>query len=167
MNNARSILIFAVVGVLGACGKGGDRSQGKAALAANGAPASCASYHAGQNGVVRTFCDGPAVVKFTINGASHTLKGGTCESAPVFNLNVGVVAGADSPKPQPDYFGLAKLSSGALGDSDVVTARVGGQSYMFQHKSGQAGPKGGHIVAEGIAIGQGGAPAKLEADFTC
>jgi hypothetical protein len=164
MRVLRPVLIVVAIGGLTACGQGA--SQDKTASAAPVPAGACASYHAGQDGVVRTFCDGPAVVKLTINGASHTLRGGTCETAPVFNLNVGVVAGSNL-KPQPDYFGLAKLGSGPVGDGDVLTARVGGQSYMFQHKSGEAGPKGGHLTAEGIAIGKAGAPARLVADFTC
>lgn len=167
MSRWKLALVMTACGLAAACGKGGEAAShgGKAASASAGG---CGAYHAGSGGVIRTFCDGPAKVTFTLAGQTHTMTGGTCEAAPVFNLNVGVVTNSDAPKPEPDYFGVTKLGPGdTLGQGDVIAVRVGGKSYLFGDKSGPAGMKGGHITAEGREVGGDKAPVKLEADYSC
>jgi hypothetical protein len=127
------------------------------------APAACTAYPAGAPGVVRSFCNGPAVVKLTVDGVDHLLKGGSCStSGGVFNLNLGVVAGRELAGPKPDYVGLnAKVASGPFTDG-VLVVHIAGKAYTITHNSGQVGPVGGDFSG----VGRRGHP-KVSASFTC
>ncbi len=127
------------------------------------APAACAAYPAGSPGVIHAFCNGPATVKLTVDGADHMLKGGSCSiSGGVFSLNLGVVAGRDLAGPKPDYIGLnAKVASGPFTDGTLVV-HIGGKAYAIPHNTGQIGPAGGDFSG----AGRRGRP-KVSATFTC
>ncbi|QUD88621.1 hypothetical protein [Phenylobacterium montanum] len=126
-------------------------------------PAACAAYPAGSPGVVRTFCSGPAVVKLTINGAEHVLKGGSCEtSGNIFSLNLGVVAGPGLAGPAPDYVGLTVNAPPGPFNDAALSVHYGGKAYLLPHNTGQATPAGGEfsgVTRKGHA--------KVSAVFTC
>ncbi len=51
---------------------------------------SCSAYRAGKNGVIRTFCSGPATATVITAGGSTLIKGGTCgKSGSYFTVNAG------------------------------------------------------------------------------
>lgn len=126
-------------------------------------PAACAAYPMGSPGVVRTFCSGPAVVKLTINGAEHLLKGGSCASTgAIFSLNLGVVSGPGLAGPPPDYIGLTVSAPPGPFNDGALTVHYGGKAYLLPHNSGQAAPTGGEF--SGVARK---GHAKVSASFTC
>jgi hypothetical protein len=124
-------------------------------------PGSCASYPAGAPGVIRTFCDGTAVVKVQVAGVDHTLSGGTCSTSPVFSLNLGVVSNDQLGGPKPDYVGLTVLAPPAAGAAAgsfanaVLAVTVGGKTYSVTRNTGTAGPAGGTFTGtarKGVAV---------------
>ncbi len=103
-------------------------SGGGGAAAATG----CAAWTPGKDGVVRTFCDGPATAIVTIDGKSTTVKGGSCEmSGGMFSFNLGVVVSTGFPagKTKPDYVGLMLMSASAT--EGEVTMTLNGQSELM------------------------------------
>lgn len=126
-------------------------------------PAACAAYPAGSPGVVRLFCNGPAVVKLTIDGVDHVLKGGSCETSPAgFSLNLGVVSGPGLAGPKPDYVGLTVTGPAGPFTDAVISLRLGGKVYALPHNSGQVGPTGGAFSG----VSRHG-KSKVSASFTC
>jgi hypothetical protein len=106
-------------------------------------PGSCGSYPAGTPGVIRTFCDGTAVVKVNIAGVDSVLKGGTCEMAgPVFSLNLGVVSDNQLGGPKPDYVGISTPAAGPF-TNGVLVVTLGGKAYTLLRNSGTAAMTGG------------------------
>jgi hypothetical protein len=101
---------------------------------------SCDGYTAGENDVIRTFCDGSAKVELTVGGDDYTLSGGDCEtSGGYFAVNIGVVTGADFTGAKPDYFGSnMPEANGDFGDSDqaFATFAVDGQEYSVPKTTG-------------------------------
>ncbi|MDR3510812.1 MAG: hypothetical protein P4L73_04215 [Caulobacteraceae bacterium] len=126
-------------------------------------PAACGKYPAGAPGVIRTFCDGPAVVKVTVAGVQHTLTGGVCSTeGGIFALNLGVVAGPDLAGPKPDYVGLsAPITSGHFTNA-TLAVNVDGKGYALTENSGDLTPAGGAFT--GKAFGGGEA---VTGSFTC
>ena len=106
----------------------------------------CSAYKAGKNGVIRTFCSGPATATVTTAGATTVIKGGTCgKSGSYFTVNIGVVVGSSYKKAKPNYFGLdvpptatsftnAILSYAVGGTGGYATSNTG--TVASNHKSG-------------------------------
>ncbi len=126
-------------------------------------PAACAAYPPGSPGVVRSFCSGPAVVKLTINGKDHILKGGTCSTdGGRFTLNLGIVAGPGLAGPKPDYVGLtANVGSGPFTDA-ALNVHYAGKAYALTHNTGQVAPSGGNFTGTGRR-----GRSKVSGTFTC
>ena len=126
-------------------------------------PAACAAYPPGSPGVVRKFCDGPAVVRLTIDGAEHVLKGGTCSAnGGGFSLNLGIVAGPGLAGPKPDYVSLTAATTAGPFTDAALTVRYAGKAYVLPHNSGQIGPAGGDFSG----VSRKGRH-KVSAAFTC
>jgi hypothetical protein len=101
---------------------------------------------AGGKGVIRTFCDGKAVITLTTGTATSTIKGGTCGvSGGYFTVNSGVVIDSSFKGSKPSYFGLdappkattftnAVLSYVVNGVGGAVTQNSG--TVAANHKSG-------------------------------
>jgi hypothetical protein len=126
-------------------------------------PADCHKYPQGAAGVIRTFCDGPAVVTLTIAGAPRTLTGGTCSNAGgIFSLNLGVVSGPDLAGAKPDYFGITvPVASGAFSNA-VMGLDLDGKAYALAENSGEVTATGGRFTAKAV----GGGPDVVGV-FTC
>lgn len=126
-------------------------------------PATCGQYPAGAPGVIRTYCDGPAVVKLTINGASRTLTGGSCSTdGGVFALNLGVVAGPDLAGPKPDYVGLSVPATTGHFTNATLALNVDGKPYALTENSGDVTPAGGAFTGKSFDGGQ-----TISGSFTC
>jgi hypothetical protein len=124
--------------------------------------ADCAKYPQGAEGVIRTFCDGSAVVKITVAGVPHTLSGGSCSTTGgMFSLNLGVVAGPDLAGPKPDYFGLTVQGAGGSFTNAVMAVNVDGKGYAVTENSGSVSPTGGSFTGKAVG-GQ-----DVSGSFTC
>jgi hypothetical protein len=107
---------------------------------------SCSAYKAGNNGVIRTFCSGPATATVTTAGTTTVIKGGSCgKSGNYFTVNVGVVVGPNYKGTKPNYFGLdvpptatsftnAILSYDVHGAGGYATSNSG--NVASNHKNG-------------------------------
>ena len=160
--------VLAGVLALSGCGRGRTPSASSVDSHAPGtttasAAGSCNSYVAGTPGVVRTFCDGPAVVKVSVDGKDHALTGGTCQTqAGMFVLNLGVVANGALGGPKPDYVGMTvPVTSGHFDKAVAISVTVDGKNYVLTTSSGDVGPNGGAF--EGMTLGGG----KVVGSFTC
>ena len=126
--------------------------------------ADCSKYPQGAPGVIRTFCDGTAVVKLTVAGVDHTLTGGSCQpTAATFALNLGVVAGPDLAGPKPDYVGLTAPVANGPFSNGVLAVDIDGKGYAIVPNSGSVSPTGGSFT--GKAMGAGG--PDISGTFTC
>jgi hypothetical protein len=115
------------------------------------APADCAKYPQGSPGVIRTFCDGPAVVTLTIAGVPHTLNGGSCETTgSAFALNLGVVAGPELAGPKPDYVGLSTQTTTGAFTNAVLAVNVDGKGYALTQNSGAVSATGGSFAGKAL-----------------
>ena len=172
MPSLRPLTVMAVGALLiGVAGCHPPKPKGSATSAESHAPgttmastpAACTAYPAGSPGVLHSYCDGSAVVKLTIDGTDHLLKGGTCSAAGgQFTLNLGVVAGPGLAGPKPDYVGLTtQVAAGPFSDA-VIKVNFGGKGYTLQHNTGQIIPNGGDFNG----TGRHGRP-KISATFTC
>ena len=127
------------------------------------APGSCASYAPGTPGVIRTFCNGTAVVKLNVGGTDYVLRGGSCgPDMGMFSVNLGVVAGPDLGGPKPDYFGLTIPQTAGPFTNGVLAVNVGGKGYAFNQNSGTLTGTSGTF--EGTALGDG---TKISGSFSC
>jgi hypothetical protein len=125
-------------------------------------PADCSKYPEGAPGVVRTFCDGPAVVTVAIAGVQHVLRGGTCSMAGgAFSLNLGVVAGSGLAGPRPDYVGLTTSQPSGAFTNAVLAIDIGGTSYLVPQNTGAVAATGGTFAGK-TAAGQ-----DVTGTFTC
>ncbi|MDR3509375.1 MAG: hypothetical protein P4L64_15895 [Caulobacteraceae bacterium] len=165
---ALTLVLCAAGGLVAGCGPKTKPSAVSAESHAPGTtlastPAACAAYPVGAAGVVRTFCDGTAKVKLTVNGVDHLLTGGACSTTGgVFSLNLGVVAGPGLAGPKPDYVGLTtQVAAGPFTDA-VLTVNIGGKGYVLTQNSGEVSPTGGTF--QGVARHKG---PKISATFTC
>jgi hypothetical protein len=120
-------------------GDGTDGEKPKDEAEANEA-ASCDGYTAGEDDVIRTFCDGSAKVELTVGGNDYTLTGGECATqGGYFAVNIGVVTGPDFTGSKPDYFGSnMPEADGDFGDGDqaFATFAVDGQEYSVPNTTG-------------------------------
>jgi hypothetical protein len=161
-----SALALAAVLPLAACGGHKTRASSADSHAPGTTtarvPANCAKYPQGAPGVIRTFCDGPAVVTVTIGGAAHTLNGGSCETTGgVFALNLGVVAGPDLAGPKPDYVGLSTQTTAGPFTNAVLAVNVDGKAYAVTQNSGTLAPTGGSFAGKALT------GEDISGTFTC
>jgi hypothetical protein len=127
---------------------------------------SCAAYHAGQDHVLRTYCDGPGTMRLRINGIAREIRGGTCEAVggmPSFNAGVVTEMGATV---SPDYVGIATKGMGPFRGA-VLALRLDGKNYLLMENHGVMGPHGGTVDASGHSIGAGREAVTVSASFTC
>ena len=170
MPASRPIVVLAAsVLLLAGCGRDEARTGASSAeshapgttLAA--VPGACGSYTPGTPGVIRTFCDGRAVVKITVAGVDHVLHGGTCQQAGgMFVLNLGVVANADLGGPKPDYVGLTVPMTTGHFTNAILSVTVKGRSYALTGNSGDLNPPSGSF--QGVAASDG---TDVAGSFTC
>lgn len=101
---------------------------------------SCDGFTAGEDDVIRTFCDGSAKVELTVGGDDYTLSGGECATqGGYFAVNIGVVTGPDFSGTRPDYFGSnMPEADGDFGDGDqaFATFAVDGTEYSVPNTTG-------------------------------
>jgi hypothetical protein len=97
---------------------------------------SCGDLEAGKDGVIRTFCDGPAFARITLGGTESTLSGGECtDSGGYYTINFGTVVGGDfTGSTHPDYLGALFPDEG--GSPEAVTIRVGGKGGLVNGATG-------------------------------
>lgn len=126
---------------------------------------SCGS-HDGEKGVIRSFCDGPASMTFTIDGKEGTIGGGTCEeSGGSFVLNAGTVVGTDfAGSAKPDYAGLVVPAKVGAFDATgaTVTITADGKAHVVRDVSGTRTATSGSF--EGTDFDGGG---KISGTWTC
>lgn len=119
--------------------KGVDGAESKADEESDQAN-SCDGYTAGEDGVIRTFCDGTASVKLTVGGDRYELSGGECVTqGGYFSVNIGVVTGSDFTGTKPDYFGSNMPEAAGdygSGDQAFATFAVDGTSYSVPNTIG-------------------------------
>ena len=124
--------------------------------------ADCGKYPTGSEGVIRTFCDGPAVVKLSVAGVAHTLSGGSCQiTGNVFTLNLGVVAGPDLAGPKPDYIGMTAETANGPFTNAVLAVNVGGKGYAVTQNSGEIAARSGSFTGKAIT------GEAISGTFTC
>jgi hypothetical protein len=148
-------LALGVLVMLGGChphktGASSADSHAPGTTTANVA-ANCSKYPPGSPGVIRTFCDGPAIVKLSVGAAAYTFTGGSCSTTGnVFTLNLGVVAGRDLAGPKPDYIGMtANTANGAFNDA-VLAVNAGGKGYAVTQNSGEVAATGGNFTGKAV-----------------
>jgi hypothetical protein len=148
------VAIVAVLTTLSACSSGGsdsaedtlvesdkgvDGEQSKSQEEQDEAT-SCDGYTAGEDDVIRTFCDGSAKVELSVGGDDYTISGGECATTGgYFSVNIGVVTGADFTGSRPDYFGSnMPEADGDYGEGDqaFATFAVDGTSYSVPKTTG-------------------------------
>lgn len=128
----------------------------------------CSNYEAGKNGVLRTFCNGTAVITGTVDGEAFTVSGGSCEASPVgLDLNAGVVTGMAFHDDLPDYVGLlAHTTDGPFSHATLVL-HLNGRIYAVQNNHGHASMHGGDFEGEASDTPHLGGGAKVKGAFTC
>jgi len=122
-----------------------DASTTTAASNDGGGSSQCGADD-GADGVIRSFCDGPATVTFEIGDTSGEVGGGTCEeSGGYFTVNAGTVVGADFDGTQPDYAGiLLPPTEGEFSGNDAsFTITFDGTPYVVTEASGSYDASGG------------------------
>jgi hypothetical protein len=101
------------------------------------AHSTCSAYKAGKNGVIRTFCSGPATATVTTAGTTTVMKGGTCgKSGVYFTVNVGVVVSPSDKGSKPNYFGLDVPPKATSFTNAVLSYAVGGVGGYATSNSG-------------------------------
>jgi hypothetical protein len=101
------------------------------------AHSTCSAYKAGKNGVIRTFCSGPATATVTTAGTTTVMKGGSCgKSGNYFTVNVGVVVSPSRKGPKPNYFGLDAPPKATNFTDAVLSYAVGGVGGYATSNSG-------------------------------
>lgn len=149
-----SVALVAVLSTLAACSSSesgtaeetvvdrGEGSDGTEPASDEGPdPATgCAGYTAGEDGVIRTFCDGTASVELSVGGDEYELRGGECVTQGGYlSVNIGVVTGSDFTGTKPDYFGSnMPEATGDYGEGDqaFATFAVDGTSYSVPNTTG-------------------------------
>jgi hypothetical protein len=171
-------LVLALAAALVGCGSDGDDSSApgdKTASTASdaggggeggggGASGGGCGSHDGEDGVIRSFCDGSATVTFDIGGTKGEIGGGTCElSGGFFALNAGTVVDGSFEGTKPDYAGILLPPEDGPFTSESVTLTItyGGEATIVSQVTGTHDAKSGSF--EGTSI-EG---AKVTGSFTC
>ena len=98
---------------------------------------SCSAYKAGKNGVIRTFCTGPATATVTTTAGTTVIKGGKCgKSGSYYTVNVGVVVGSNYKGAKPNYFGLDIPPTATSFTNAILSYAVGGVGGYATSNSG-------------------------------
>jgi hypothetical protein len=101
------------------------------------AHSTCSASKVGKNGVIRTFCSGPATATVTTAGITTVMKGGTCgKSGSYFTVNVGVVVSPSYKGSKPNYFGLDVPPKATTFSNAVLSYAVGGVGGYATSNSG-------------------------------
>lgn len=172
------VLSLAASASLGAC----DRNPAKHRLGQGFGPSTimvgnvpgahgardCSSYKAGEDGVLRTFCNGTAVITGTVNGEAFTVSGGSCEQSPIgLDLNAGVVTGIAFHDDLPDYVGLlARTPEGDFRNATLVL-HLQGRIFAVQQNHGHVSSHGGAFEGQANDSPRLGDGAQVKATFTC
>ena len=138
---SKRLLVTLVVVLFGLAACGSEGSGGAGTTQAKTTEAGgCHGYTAGEDNVIRTFCEGAAKVDLTVGGDDYSLSGGECATqGGYFSVNIGVVTGADFEGSRPDYFGSnMPEADGDYGDGDqaFATFAVGGTAYSVPNTTG-------------------------------
>lgn len=139
----------------------GDGSDGSDAI---GSADGCGDA-AGAEGVVRGFCDGPAVVEFEIDGVAGSIEGGECEeSGGYFVVNAGTVVDASYVGDLPDYAGLLlPPDAGDFSGTDAtLTINHGGQAVVLTQATGSHDGASGTFEGTDLSTG-----TAVSGSFTC
>jgi len=158
--------VFALA--LAACGS----EEGQSGAAGTAQPPSslsdntCGAFTRGSPGVLNAFCDGTATVTVTVAGEQHILRGGSCSiSMTLFTLNAGALLSPSDTRPPPDYVGLVSSVQDGPFTNAVLSASLGGRSYLLPQNTGAVSAAGGTFA--GMATVEGGEPVQVTGSFTC
>lgn len=120
---------------------------------------------AGAEGVVRGFCDGPAVVEFEIDGVAGSIEGGECEeSGGYFVVNAGTVVDTSYTGDLPDYAGLLlPLDAGDFTGTDAtLTINHDGEAVVLTQATGSHDGSSGTFEGTDVSTG-----TAVSGSFTC
>ena len=120
---------------------------------------------AGAEGVVRGFCDGPAVIEFEIDGVAGTIEGGECdESGGYFVVNAGTVVDSSFTGDLPDYAGiLLPPEEGEFSGTDAsLTINHAGEAVVLTQVTGSHDATSGTFEGTDIST-----DAAVSGSFTC
>jgi uncharacterized Zn-binding protein involved in type VI secretion len=125
----------------------------------------CDGYENGKDGVIRTFCGGPAKATVTVDGKDITFSGGECATTgEVLSVNIGVVTGSEFTGELPDYFGanIPTADGDFGGNGTVLTYSSGGESTSLRDVTGTHDGKSATFSGTPITGG-----ATVTGSFTC
>ena len=125
----------------------------------------CDGFTDGEDGVIRTFCDGTAKATVTIDGTDHEFSGGECiEAGDTLSVNIGVVTGSGATGDLPDYFGAnVPVAEGDFGgEGTVLTFVYDGTAGSLQDVTGTHEGDSGTFSGTPIAGGE-----KVTGTFSC
>ena len=168
MNKRMAIGVAALVLVLASCGSSGsdasssDGGSSKTTAASGGSSGgggtnTCKGYTSGKDGVIRTFCDGPATAKVKSGGKEYEIEGGTCvSSGGYYAVNIGVVVDQSFSGTKPDYFGglFPEKEGDFSGDKVSATFTVDGTGTVVRDLKGTRDSK--TITFSGTPYGEDG-----------
>ena len=137
----------------------------------------CATDRAGKNGVIRTFCTGPATATVTAGGTTTVIKGGTCANSRGFGLLHRLLQCVIDRR---QLLGRAELDDlGSIhGFRDVTRGQVEGvpgldDLFVVAVADGEAAldevpPVRARALAtwEGLSIGARSWPSRIDTKFT-
>ncbi len=167
MSAVRSFCVGVVALALVACGRE-EAPPNPAGATSSAAPSehTCGAFTRGAEGVLNAFCDGTATVTVTVAGEQHVLRGGSCLiSMSLFTLNAGVLLDTSDTRPPPDYVGLVSPVQDGPFTNAVLSASLGGRSYLLAQNTGEVSAAGGRFA--GMATVEGGEPVQVTGSFTC
>jgi hypothetical protein len=127
--------------LLAACG--GSAPSTPSAQATTPPPAAtgkgaCAAVHAGETGVIATYCSGTAVFKVTVGSVSKEIDGGSCQtSAGLFVALGGVATDHTFVGARPDFVSVNTPPTGGGGQD------TGASITLNDHFYGDSGRFGG------------------------
>lgn len=158
--------VFALA--LAACGR--EESQGGPEGAAPPpttlSQSTCGPFTRGAPGVLNAFCDGTATVTVTVADAQYVLRGGSCSiSRTLYTLNAGALLSPSDTRTPPDYVGMVSQVQDGPFTNAVLSANLGGRSYVLGQNTGEVSAAGGTFA--GTATVLGGEPVQITGSFTC
>lgn len=151
---------LALAGCQAKSGGGQGSDPPATSLAAGG----CHAFQAGRDGVMRTFCDGPASATFAAASTSGKLGGGSCErTGQMFSFNAGVAVMPSPGAPKPDYLGLTVTGAGEFKGA-ILSLTWGGERWGSTEIHGNLTGSGGTFEGP---VHSGNAQAMVKGSFTC
>ena len=118
---------------------GGSSGTSSPSKSSGGSGGSGCNAKDGKDGIVRTFCDGPATVSFTVGNKSGQVTGGTCAlGGGYFSVNAGTVIDATFKGTKPDYAGFLLPPDSGDFTSTAVTASItsNGETTVVRNVTG-------------------------------